>query len=190
MELPTSGPLRWERPLPIPKGVSVAYVPDMWFDATGGATITECAGQTTCATAGATNNPGPGKQTYYYTNQQSARLLFYHDHAWGITRLNVYAGEAAGYLITDPVEQALVNGGTVKGQTYTAGTIPATQIPLIIQDKTFVNASIRTMVLTRIHNGHRSYLGLGLRSRTTHNFHANNRRPLVAPCLYACPEPL
>ena len=36
-----------------------------------------------------------------YTNQQSARLMFYHDHSWGITRLNVYAGEAAGYLITD-----------------------------------------------------------------------------------------
>ena len=33
--------------------------------------------------------------TFYYTNQQSARLMFYHDHAWGITRLNVYAGEAA-----------------------------------------------------------------------------------------------
>ena len=42
--------------------------------------------------------------TFYYTNQQSARLMFYHDHAYGITRLNVYAGEAAGYLITDPVE--------------------------------------------------------------------------------------
>ncbi len=42
-----------------------------------------------------------GCQTFFYTNQQSARLMFYHDHAWGITRLNVYAGEAAGYLITD-----------------------------------------------------------------------------------------
>ena len=27
--------------------------------------------------------------------------MFYHDHAMGITRLNVYAGEAAGYLLTD-----------------------------------------------------------------------------------------
>ena len=26
--------------------------------------------------------------------------MFYHDHAMGITRLNVYAGEAAGYLLT------------------------------------------------------------------------------------------
>ncbi len=66
--------------------------------------------------------------TFYYTNQQSARLMFYHDHAYGITRLNVYAGEAAGYLLQDPVEQALV----------ASGVIPADQIPLVIQDKTFV----------------------------------------------------
>ena len=32
--------------------------------------------------------------------------MFYHDHAYGITRLNVYAGEAAGYLLQDPVEQS------------------------------------------------------------------------------------
>ncbi len=35
---------------------------------------------------------------------------------------------AAGYLITDPVEQGLV----------TSGVLPAEQIPLVIQDKTFV----------------------------------------------------
>ena len=39
----------------------------------------------------------PASLTFFYTNQQSARLMFYHDHAYGITRLNVYAGEAAGY---------------------------------------------------------------------------------------------
>ncbi len=53
--------------------------------------------------------PGRGAQTYYYTNQQSSRLLFYHDHSWGITRLNVYAGEVAGYLIRDKVEQDLID---------------------------------------------------------------------------------
>ncbi len=68
--------------------------------------------------------------TFYYTNQQSARLMFYHDHAWGITRLNVYAGEAAGYLITDATEQALISGGKIPG--------PADTIPLVIQDRTFV----------------------------------------------------
>ena len=124
-------------PTTYPKGMSVEYVPDMWFDASG-QMITEatypgsnCAGQTTCSVLGATNNPGPGAQTYYYTNQQSARLLFYHDHAWGTTRLNVYVGMAAGYLIRDTVEEALI----------AAQTIPAAEIPLIIQDKTFVDAA-------------------------------------------------
>jgi hypothetical protein len=86
-------------------------------------------------------DPGAGSQTFYYTNQQSARLMFYHDHSYGITRLNVYAGEAAGYVLRDPVELALINGGTINGRAYAAGTIPAAEIPLIIQDKTFVNAA-------------------------------------------------
>ncbi len=66
--------------------------------------------------------------------------MFYHDHALGITRLNVYDGLAAGYLVTDPTEQTLINGGTIPGTSTVvpAGTIPATQIPLVIQDKTFV----------------------------------------------------
>ncbi len=55
--------------------------------------------------------------TFYWTNQQSGRLMFYHDHAYGITRLNVYAGEAAGYLLVDPVERKLTDG--------TTSTIPA-----------------------------------------------------------------
>ena len=76
-------------------------------------------------------DPGPGSQTFYLTNQQSARMMFYHDHASGLTRLNVYAGEAAGYLIQDDTEKALI----------AQGIIPATQIPLIIQDKTFVDAT-------------------------------------------------
>jgi FtsP/CotA-like multicopper oxidase with cupredoxin domain len=73
-------------------------------------------------------NPGPGATTLYWTNQQSSRLMFYHDHAYGITRLNVLAGEAAGYLLGEPIERSLIS----------AGVIPATQIPLVIQDKTFV----------------------------------------------------
>lgn len=87
-----------------PVGVSVENVPDM-------------------------PNPGAGAQTYYWTNQQSSRMLFYHDHAWGITRLNVYVGEAAGYLIRDNVEKQLI----------TDGIIPASEIPLVIQDKTYVD---------------------------------------------------
>ena len=112
------------------KGVSFHNVPDMWYDANGNPVQ---AG--TPQAAGATNNPGDDKQTLYYTNQQSARLMFYHDHAVGITRLNVYAGMAAGYLLYDPVEDGLINAGTIPGNgagVYRYG------IPLIIQDKSFV----------------------------------------------------
>jgi len=73
--------------------------------------------------------PAGGSMTFYYTNQQSGRLMFYHDHAYGITRLNVYAGEAAGYLLQD-------TAGTGE---WTLPTAALDQIPLIIQDKTFVN---------------------------------------------------
>jgi len=91
-----------------PEGVSVQTVPDM----------------------SACGAPDDGCQTFYYTNQQSARLMFYHDHAWGITRLNVYAGEAAPYIITDATEQSLLDQGLIPGAADT--------IPLVVQDKTFV----------------------------------------------------
>lgn len=54
-----------------------------------------------------------GCSTFYYTNQQRARLMFFHDHSWGITRLNIYAGEAGGYQITDDTEKKLVADGTI-----------------------------------------------------------------------------
>src|SRR6185369_8913726 len=56
---------------------------------------------------------GDGAMTFYWTNQQSNRLMFYHDHAYGMTRLNVYAGEAAGYLLTDATEEGLINSGVL-----------------------------------------------------------------------------
>ncbi|MCK9296960.1 MAG: multicopper oxidase domain-containing protein [Desulfobulbaceae bacterium] len=123
------------------KGVSNYNVPDMWFDATG-ATIASCAGQLTCTASGATNDPGPGAWTLYYTNAQSARLMFYHDHAYGLTRLNVYVGGAAGYLVTDSVESDLINGTNVTGVNPTGlKVLPDIGIPLVIQDKTFVDAT-------------------------------------------------
>ena len=77
---------------------------------------------------------GDGIGTFYYPNEMSSRLMFYHDHALGLTRLNVYAGEAAGYLLTDPVEVGLIDSGILPnlGGVYKYG------VPLIIQDKTFV----------------------------------------------------
>jgi FtsP/CotA-like multicopper oxidase with cupredoxin domain len=78
-----------------------------------------------------------GELTFYWTNQQGGRLMFYHDHAYGMTRLNVYAGEAAGYLLVDPAEENLLAAATVPG---TIGATPdlVHVVPLVIQDKTFV----------------------------------------------------
>jgi FtsP/CotA-like multicopper oxidase with cupredoxin domain len=95
------------------------------------------AAETTNLRAGVSTEPVPDmplpsgdSMTFYWTNQQSGRLMFYHDHAYGITRLNVYAGEAAGYLLRDNVEAALETAGIIPGLTD--------NIPLVIQDRTFV----------------------------------------------------
>ena len=81
--------------------------------------------------------PAAGSATFYWPNQQSGRLMFYHDHALGLTGLNVYGGEAAGYLLVDTAEEDLLAAQGVPG---TDGTAPdlGHLIPLVIQDKTFV----------------------------------------------------
>ena len=100
------------------------------------------AGETATLKTGISTQPVPDmalpagdSMTFYWPNQQSGRLMFYHDHAYGITRLNVYAGEAAGYLLVDPVERKLTDGTTTEG-TITIPAMP--DIPLVIQDRTFV----------------------------------------------------
>jgi FtsP/CotA-like multicopper oxidase with cupredoxin domain len=126
------------------KGVSTQNVPDMFYvggvlvPACSATVTTNCQGGTPAQLPpGATNDPGDGSMTFYWTNQQGGRLMFYHDHAYGITRLNVYAGEAAGYLLADPAEEDALAAATVPG---TVGTTPdlAHLVPLVIQDKTFV----------------------------------------------------
>jgi spore coat protein A, manganese oxidase len=94
-----------------------------------------------------------GQAAYYYPNQQSARLVWYHDHAFGITRINAYAGIASAYIIRDTGEAALL-GGAVAESVATAAQITAGQntyiehggpeIPIVIQDKIFVGPNILT----------------------------------------------
>ena len=62
---------------------------------------------------------------YEYPNQQQAGSLWYHDHALGITRLNVYMGLAGLYNLRDDVGNAL--------------NLPSGQfeVPLVIQDRQF-----------------------------------------------------
>ncbi|WP_233840206.1 multicopper oxidase domain-containing protein [Dyella sp. 2HG41-7] len=50
----------------------------------------------------------PGRSVlYHYPNAQDAATLWYHDHAMGITRLNIYAGLFGAYIVHDKEEQAL-----------------------------------------------------------------------------------
>lgn len=65
------------------------------------------------------------REIYEYTNHQFGGTLWYHDHAIGITRLNVYAGLAGFYLIRDFLERRL----NLPEGPY--------EIPIMIQDKQF-----------------------------------------------------
>jgi spore coat protein A len=68
----------------------------------------------------------PGEETTYrYPNQQNAATLWYHDHALGITRLNVTMGLSGFYLLRDDAEDAL---GLPSG---------AHEVPLQLQDRSF-----------------------------------------------------
>ncbi len=66
-----------------------------------------------------------GPTIYHYPNDQPATSLWYHDHALGTTRLNVYAGLAGFYFIRDAIEDAL---DLPRGPD---------EIPLLIQDRSF-----------------------------------------------------
>lgn len=64
-------------------------------------------------------------ETYTYENDQEAATIWYHDHALGITRLNVYAGLAGFYLLRDANETSL-----------DLPTYPY-EVPIVIQDRMF-----------------------------------------------------
>lgn len=67
---------------------------------------------------------------FEYTNAQPASNLWYHDHAMGITRLNVYAGLAGFYFIRDSFD----TGISSPSNPFPSGIY---EIPLVIQDKQF-----------------------------------------------------
>lgn len=65
------------------------------------------------------------RKIHEYPNEQRATMLWYHDHAMGITRLNNYAGLSGAYIIRDDEESEL----DLPSGDY--------EIPLIIQDRSF-----------------------------------------------------
>jgi len=60
---------------------------------------------------------------YLYENEQAATTLWYHDHAVGITRLNVYSGLSGFYLLRDAEERRM---GLPSGDC---------EIPILLQDR-------------------------------------------------------
>ena len=75
-----------------------------------------------------------GSAEYYYPMQQSARMLWYHDHAVGITRINAYAGIASALLLRDNFEIGLKNQGLP--EFIEAG---GRELPIVVQDKVFID---------------------------------------------------
>jgi spore coat protein A len=92
--------------------------PDTWFTSDGG-----YQGHGYYSFPG-TGGPGSNEVVYRYPNEQEPAIIWFHDHTLGATRLNVYAGLAGGYLITDP------------GDASVPSNLPG-PIPLILQDRMF-----------------------------------------------------
>jgi len=68
----------------------------------------------------------PGKSAVcYYPNRQDAAMLWYHDHALGINRLNVFAGLVGAFFVRDEFEDSL---NLPRGEY---------EIPLVIYDRLF-----------------------------------------------------
>ena len=68
----------------------------------------------------------PGEDhVYSYSEDQQAGTVWYHDHALGLTRLNVYAGLAGAQLVLDADAEAGLPSGEF-------------ELPIVIQDKRFL----------------------------------------------------
>ena len=90
--------------------------PSQWFTASG---IHGADYRTTKPTAA-------NSAVFYYPNQQEASTIWYHDHALGMTRLNVMSGLAGFWEISDPCDSV-------------ANRLPEGKydIPIAIQDRSF-----------------------------------------------------
>ncbi|MBI5549434.1 MAG: multicopper oxidase domain-containing protein [Deltaproteobacteria bacterium] len=88
----------------------------------------------------------PGSAVFDYPNTQRATTLWYHDHALGMTRLNVYAGPAGFYLLRGGPSDAVTDAITGLPAILPApaprkndqpGQRTYYEIPIAIQDRSF-----------------------------------------------------
>ncbi|HTV18515.1 MAG TPA: carbohydrate-binding protein [Polyangiaceae bacterium] len=73
-------------------------------------------------------------RTYRQPNDQPPTQLWYHDHALGMTRLNVYSGLAGNYIIHDPNDPLEAPRDSVAPALPTGDY----EIPLVIADRGFL----------------------------------------------------
>jgi spore coat protein A len=80
----------------------------------------------------------PGNAVFQYPNDQRATALWYHSHSLGMTRTNIYAGQAGMYLIRGGASD--LPPGVLPGPAPGWFDPPGTryhELPLVIQDKRF-----------------------------------------------------
>ena len=92
---------------------------------------------------------GPGFATFQFPNKNRASTIWYHDHALGMTRLNVYAGPAGFYIVRGgPAGDAAVLDSRSGTTAVLPGPAPKDgdkfppnktyyEIPIAIQDRAF-----------------------------------------------------
>jgi spore coat protein A, manganese oxidase len=92
---------------------------------------------------------GPGFAVFQYPNENRASTIWYHDHALGMTRLNVYAGPAGFYIVRGgPAGDDAVTDSRSGTRAVLPGPAPAAndpfppsrtyyEIPIAIQDRSF-----------------------------------------------------
>ncbi|HEX9840388.1 MAG TPA: multicopper oxidase [Anaerolineales bacterium] len=90
---------------------------------------------------------GPGFATFQYPNHNRASTIWYHDHALGMTRLNVYAGPAGFYIVRGgPAGDEAVLDSQSNTRAVLPGPAPQAddpfpqtyyEIPIAIQDRSF-----------------------------------------------------
>jgi FtsP/CotA-like multicopper oxidase with cupredoxin domain len=101
--------------------------PDAWFTSDGAHE-----GHAYYSMAGAAAN----EAIYRYPNGQEAANIWFHDHVLGLTRLNVYAGLAGAYVITDPGLELPTGLHPVGLRQGASGSVDYL-VPLVIQDRSF-----------------------------------------------------
>ena len=152
----------------------------------------------------------PGSAVFQYPNENRASTIWYHDHALGMTRLNVYAGPAGFYIVRGgPAGDDAVLDSRSTSKAVLPGPAPAAddppnktyyEIPIAIQDRSFNERRLAllprlTRVLRRrhrrrsgLHPGHRPVADLESRVLREHDH--GQRQHLAVPDRRAAPLPL